>query len=960
MHASFHKPPIFSTILFFKIGIFFLLLAPGSMSAQLLSWAPAFPKASDPITITLDATKGDLGLMGYNGNVYVHVGVITSSSKNAADWKYVPFAWGGTAITSLTTAVGVNRWRYTISNIRSFFNVPASEQILKIAVLYRQGGCTNCASHRNADGSDMYIPVYDDQLALRFEQPPLVPLYRPQPEPIKISQGQSLQIKIISNQSADLSIKLSQVTLSQASGMDSLSGMIAMIGPGQYTVTASASAGGKEVKDSFAFTVPGTVTGTKPLPSGLRPGINRGDGDSSLTLVLVAPGKNKISVLGDFPGNDWSDQPAYQMNLDPDGRTWWLKIPGLDPKVEYSYQYAVDGAQKIADPYAEKILDPTYDAVITSQTYPGLKAYPSGKTNGIVSVVRTNNSAYQWKHPFIRPDKSQLVIYEVLLRDYLANHDFKSLTDTLGYLSRLGINAIELMPVNEFEGNQSWGYNPDFFFAVDKYYGTEHDFKSFIDSCHGRGIAVIMDMVLNHATGSCPLAALYWDGVNQRPSADNPWFNVTARHPFNVFNDFNHESPDTKYFSSRVMQYWLKEYQVDGFRFDLSKGFTQKNNPNDVGAWSAYDASRIAIWKQYYDSIQSYVPGAYVILEHFADNAEEFALADAGMLLWGNHNGAYSEAAMGYVNNANLTNSLYQSRGWTKPHLVSYMESHDEERLMYKNLQFGNVAGAYSTKNLTTALDRMKLATSFFLLSPGPKMIWQFGELGYDYSINTCSNGTVNTNCRLDGKPITWQYTQVPARSLVLDWYQRLLQLRKSDAFQNAMKQFDYSLTSAFKYLTFKSNDLNVVVVGNFDVTNASGTVTFPRTGMWVDLKDNQTKVINQTNNSFTLAPGEYHVYLDRPLDQVTANRETLSTSVKVKVYPNPSLGAGTLQLELVKAATIHLVITNIHGQTILQTKNQKWPAGTYQLPIGIDVPGTYFIKVRSSEGMQVLKYVRW
>lgn len=85
-----------------------------------------------------------------------------------------------------------------------------------------------------------------------------------------------------------------------------------------------------------------------------------------------------------------------------------------------------------------------------------------------------------------------------------------------------------------------------------------------------------------HGVESCdrqlPLAALYWDGVNQRPSADNPWFNVTARHPFNVFNDFNHESPDTKYFSSRVMQYWLKEYQVDGFRFDLSKGFTQKQS----------------------------------------------------------------------------------------------------------------------------------------------------------------------------------------------------------------------------------------------------------------------------------------------------------------------------------------------------------------------------------------------
>jgi 1,4-alpha-glucan branching enzyme len=110
-------------------------------------------------------------------------------------------------------------------------------------------------------------------------------------------------------------------------------------------------------------------------------------------------------------------------------------------------------------------------------------------------------------------------------------HDWKTLTDTLNYLSRLGINAVELMPIQEFDGNQSWGYNPSFFFAPDKYYGPEDDLRRFIDSCHGRGIAVILDLVLNHATGNCPLAALYWDGVNNQPAPNNPWFNVTATHP---------------------------------------------------------------------------------------------------------------------------------------------------------------------------------------------------------------------------------------------------------------------------------------------------------------------------------------------------------------------------------------------------------------------------------------------
>lgn len=100
--------------------------------------------------------------------------------------------------------------------------------------------------------------------------------------------------------------------------------------------------------------------------------------------------------------------------------------------------------------------------------------------------------------------------------------------------------------------------------------------KEFIDSAHAKGIAVIMDMVLNHVFGSSPLAQMYWDSKASAPAANNPWLNTVAKHPFNVGNDFNHESPATKQLVSNVVKHWLTQYHIDGFRWDLSKGFTQK------------------------------------------------------------------------------------------------------------------------------------------------------------------------------------------------------------------------------------------------------------------------------------------------------------------------------------------------------------------------------------------------
>jgi 1,4-alpha-glucan branching enzyme len=195
-------------------------------------------------------------------------------------------------------------------------------------------------------------------------------------------------------------------------------------------------------------------------------------------LVLYAPGKNRVSAIGSFPGGSWTEQATNQMNKTPDNNTWWIRINGLTPGTEYAFQYLVDGQLKIADPYSEKILDPFNDGSIPASTYPSLMPYPS-QTTGIVSVLQTSAPAYTWQVPnFSRPDKRGLIIYELLLRDFLQAHDWKTLKDTLSYFKRMGINAIEIMPFNEFEGNNSWGYNPDFFLAPDKYYGTKNSLKS--------------------------------------------------------------------------------------------------------------------------------------------------------------------------------------------------------------------------------------------------------------------------------------------------------------------------------------------------------------------------------------------------------------------------------------------------------------------------------------------------
>jgi len=558
----------------------------------------------------------------------------------------------------------------------------------------------------------------------------------------------------------------------------------------------------------------------------------------------------------------------------------------------------IDGQLKIADPYADKISDP-YDKYIPESVYPNLLPYPEGKADGQASVLQTDQIPYQWStSSYAVPENAKLSIYELLIRDFTEEGSYKAVQAKLDYLKRLGINTIELMPFSEFEGNISWGYNPNFYFAPDKAYGTKNDLKAFIDEAHRQGFNVIQDMVLNHAFNSCPLVKMYWNNSLNRPATNNPWFNETSPNPVYYWgSDFNHDAQATKDFVDRVTKYWMTEYKVDGFRFDFTKGFT--NTPGDGGA---YDSKRIAILKRMADKVWEVNPKAIVILEHFTDNNEEKELAayKNGMLIWGNSNYNFCEVSMGYneAGKSDFSWASYQKRGFSKPGLVTYMESHDEERQMFKTKSYGNSSGPYNTQDFKTALDRSKLTTTFFMSLAGPKMIWQFGELGYDYTINQCEDGTINEACRTIPKPVRWDYLDDPDRQKLFDIYSAMFRLRKQfDVFTKGKENL--SLSGAIKTIKLSDNAHHIKLAGNFDVTSKQVSINFQQTGTWYEFFSGSKLNITNISASINLNPGEYRLYSNIELpafkDLATSDYEPFS-EINVQIYPNPV--SGILQIE--------------------------------------------------------------
>ncbi len=758
----------------------------------------------------------------------------------------------------------------------------------------------------------------------------------------------------------------------------------APVAPGaQFKVSATDAFGRTAI--ATVGTIPPVVVDEK-RPAGLEDGITYGPG-GRVTLSLFAPHHQYAYAIGDF--SSWEAQPAFLMKRDSvnaDSVYFWTSL-NLDADGPVRFQYLVDGLIRVADPYSTVVLDPNHDNA--SLAYGGFPPYPAGQTSEIVGVLQKPRATAPSCDAtgYTPPRPENLVIYELLLRDFQDAHSFSALADTLDYFKKLGVTALELMPVAEFDGNLSWGYNPAFHFAVDKYYGSPESLKRLVEQAHCRGIAVLLDVVYNHATGQSPLVRLWNTSLTGSPAAPassiNPYANTSARHPFNVFTDLNHDSPATRYWLGRANRYWLDTFGVDGFRYDLSKGFTQcpqggpSGCPNNQGQWDSYDASRIANLKRMADGVWSTHPDALLVLEHLAGGAEERELATyrtdegrPGFLLWRKVMGPFNEATMGY--GSNLAGAYFGAggQGLTVPNSVSNLEDHDEQRLMRKNARYGNTGpDGYDVKTTATALDRMKAAGAFFFTLPGPKMIWQFGELGYGAANDEClPEQDACPGSRTDSRADGWAYRGNPAHYALYQTWSALLALRHAHpVFTSPQTQVSLNVADFGKRIGLSLDTMQAVVVGNFGVAPREVNPAFGAAGTWYDYFGGTPVAVADVDAPFMLAPGAFRVFTNHFVGYAPAGTgvdvapgEGASAFGLDGVAPNPARGAARIAFTLDRPGPVRLDVYDALGRRVLALLDAPRAAGPQEMAFSVSAlpAGLYLVRLERAGQAQTRPFV--
>lgn len=868
-----------------KLFYFLIIFCSSFVFAQVTTDPnPADP--NDPVTLYFD--KAGTGLNSYNGTIYAHIGL----TVNGIAWQNLIGDWGDNSTQPALTHVSGTVYSLTMSpSLYSYFGVGTTNSISAINVVFR-----------SADGSqqtspDYTIPVGGFQLVSSTPNNGATAM---------VNQGENLNISAQTTLNANWVLKANGATVHSSSNTSNYSHSYTLNETVEFELTATHSSGQSISTNFTAIITP--VVSSQAIPDGIEQGINYHENPAKVTLALYAPHKEFVHVIGSF--NNWTISNDYLMKRDtsnPD--LYWIEIEGLNSGEINTFQYRTSDGIKTADPYSTLVLSPWDDPWITPEMYPNLPEYPAGQEFE-VSVIQTNQPEYNWQVTnFERPAKENLMVYELLIRDFNSEKTWDSLIDDFDYFKNLNINAIEILPVMEFEGNISWGYNTAYHLALDKAYGTKESMKAFIDLCHQNGIAVILDLALNHVYGRSPLVRMWMDDPDGdgfgNPTAMNPYCNTEARHSYNVGYDLNHQSTATQYYVKRTVEYWMQEFKVDGFRWDLTKGFTQNCTPSDENCTNGYQADRVAILKQYADYQWAMDDDFYIIFEHLGyggSHDEEIEWANykfpegKGIMLWNKATEPYNQNTMGWVENSSFNWVDHEIQGYPGRRNVAYAESHDEERMMYKNSQWGNESGTYDVKDTETALERQQALGAVLFMIPGPKMIWQFGELGYDFSINRCPDGTISNACRTDPKPIPSEigYTTDVNRLAVYETWSRLLNIRLNNEVFNT-NTYDIQSGDLLPRIYVWNDAMdpselkNVIVLANFDVVQKDIIPYFPYTGTWYDLLSEATINVTSTGSDFTimLQPGEFRIYGNQLA--VMNNQDVNSPQEKIQLFPNPT-----------------------------------------------------------------------
>ncbi|HEX9950767.1 MAG TPA: alpha-amylase family glycosyl hydrolase [Rubricoccaceae bacterium] len=742
--------------------------------------------------------------------------------------------------------------------------------------------------------------------------------------------------------------------------------------------------------------LPPTVTDA-PVPAGLPDGITYDPADPSrATLVLRAPGKQYVYVRGPF--NNWQASATHLLSRDtsdPRGTRWWITLTGLAPDTDTPFQYLVDGQIEVADPYSARVL------------YPGQVGFPTGRSTFPVGILHPGAPAFPWTDAgFEAPAPEDLVIYELNLRDFLADRSFATLADTLGYLTRLGVNTVELMPVSQRDDADSWGYDPGFHFAVENRYGRPEDLKAFVDAAHAAGLAVLLDVVYNHATSQSPLVRLDNVGETGPPNATNPWANPTAPHDFAFFNDLNHTSPLTQLWLDAANRWWIEEYHVDGYRFDFTSGFMQ------TGPFTSYNQNRVDILTRMIGALRTVHPNTLITMEHLTPVDEVRAVTTFGQdrgwpgsLSWVMQSEGYRTATSGFPTassasfQASYTPTI-PNGGLPVRNGIVYMESHDEQWMMYQNLTAGNASGGYSVRDFNTALDRQKLAASFFFTVPGARLMWQFEELGYgggpgECLVNTGVTCPAGTAGRINAKPIRWDYyapgvqpvrgsytggaitpatdAERASRLRLFKTFQALIGLREDYAiFRDPATQVQPVLDArTVRLLTLAlpnapaGEPRRAFVFGNFGVAPAQINVLSPEAVTWYDFFGDTAQSFPAGTQTLTLAPGEFHIWTDTDVPSPEPGLVTVADedgtpetgTLALEAFPNPTASRAAVRYALAEASDVTLAVYDVLGRRVAVLAEGAQAAGSHTADLNADVlpPGLYLVRLVAGDQTRVV-----
>lgn len=924
-------------------------------------------EVNQPITITVNLNQSQCNSIPVStSKVYMHAGIGTDTNP----WGYSVIGnWGQDNGIGLMTNQGNGIWSITLTP-STYFNLNTTQQntATKLGLVFR-----------NATGNqEMKLPPSCQDFIYNVGSFQVTLLSHTANASHLISSGSD--VSIVSQNTggnAVYSITANNIPLNCTNTATNFFSCTDSNVTTNKNYILSATIGSTTITKQFnVVVIPNVISET--MATGLEDGINYYNSDpSKVTLVLNAPFKDFVYVAGNF--NNWQPNDNYLMKKDPATGKFWIEISNLVPGTDYAYQYWVcdntnrpsnsPAIVKTADPFSTLVLSPFDDSeVINLGIFPGLPAYniiaPGQERE--VTYFKTGETPFQWSvasQNFVKPSKKDLVVYEVLVRDFDTNRTFQNLINKIIYFKNLGINAIQLMPVMEFEGNESWGYNTSFHLALDKRYGPPNKLKEFVDVCHQNGIAVILDVALNHVFGRSPLVRMWMQdadnngwGDNVATTIENPYINQFAKHSYSVGSDINHFNEPNNLantYTIRTLKHWIQEYKIDGFRWDLTKGFTNQCSAGDDACTNGYRSDRVAKMKWYADKQWELDPNSYVIFEHLgvggsATEELEWATYNAngntkGIMYWKKLTDNYANMLKGnFTDVSGVTNANNRC--------IGYAESHDEERILYKAI---NEAGQ-TQNNLDKALKRMQALGSMFFLVPGPKMIWHFSELGWNDSLWQCTNGTVsftNPDCKLDTKPqpqwtSAWQNdTQ---RQVIYDTFSKLIKLRTTEnVFESGQHEWDVTTTGRPRLKVWTStapqNNLSyVLTLTNFSDTDFSPSVGFPYTGIWYNLMDNTTINVSNVNMQVQIEAGGFRVYGNQP--NALLNTSNFETENYLSVFPNPT-NKGFYLSQNVSSIEIY----NVTGQ-LIKTYHNQILANT---EIGIEflTNGVYFLKIKTEDG---------